>query len=262
MNHRIAFFGGKPLSARCLEHLHRFHVRGQVEIVGVCCRPKGQRGWWSAPGVPEMHETAEALGLPILTSPRELLDCQVDLGISVLHHEILPGDLVRHPRGGFLNLHLAPLPQYRGCNVCTHALMNGETRFGVTLHRMDEKPDHGDVIAVRWFDIPGDATARDLMGLGEQAAFALFCEMLPSMIGEALPARPQKDIIERDGVVSRYYRRDSLASPEAKRVDLAWPADKIVNHIRALDFPPFEPAYAIIDGRKVHLTMHGMNGMP
>ena len=98
------------------------------------------------------------------------------------------------------------------------------------------------------------------MALSERAAFELFGEMLPSMIGEALPARPQKDIIDRDGVVSRYYRRDSLAGPDAKRVDLAWPADKIVNHVRALDFPPFEPAHAIIAGRKVHLTMHGMNG--
>ncbi len=258
--HRIAFFGGKPLSARCLQLLHGMHAHDQLEIVAVCCRAEGERGWWSGPGVPEVRETARALGLPVIDTPEQLATIPVDLGLSVLYHQVLPGSIVGHPRCGFLNLHLAPLPHYRGCNICSHAIMNGETRFGVTLHRMDDKPDHGDVIAVRWFDIPPSATARDLMDLSEAEGYRLFCEMLPSILSNALPARAQQEIIERDGVVSRYYRRDSLSTNGAKRVDLAWPADRIFNHVRALDFPPFEPAYAEISGRRIYLTTRARGG--
>jgi methionyl-tRNA formyltransferase len=253
--HRIAFFGGKPLSARCLQLLHTMHAHDQLEIVAVCPRPEGDRGWWSGPGVPEVRETARSLGLPVIETPEELAAIPVDLGLSVLYHRILSADVVAHPRCGFLNLHLAPLPHYRGCNACSHAIMNGDTRFGATLHRMDAKPDHGDVIAVRWFDIPPAATARDLMQRAEEEGYRLFCEMLPSILSNAMPARSQQEIIEREGVVSRFYRRDSLSSNGAKRVDLSWPVERILNHVRALDFPPFEPAYAEVAGRKVYLTL-------
>ncbi|HNQ23122.1 MAG TPA: formyltransferase family protein [Phycisphaerae bacterium] len=255
VNRRIAFFGGKPLSARCLRHLYEFHRRGEIEIVAVLTRGKGERGWWSGPGVPEMYETAEELGLRLLTHADELLEMPVDLGLSVLHYCILPARIVGHPRHGFLNLHCAPLPHYRGCNVGSHAILNGEARFGATLHYMDEKPDHGPVIAVEWFDIPPQATARELMTLTEEAAYRLFVARVPALLANDLCGEPQERIIARERIVSYYYPRTSLARPGMKEVDLHWPAEKILRHVRALDFPPFEPAYALLDGRKVYLSM-------
>jgi len=254
VNRRIVFLGGKPLSARCLQALHAHPAAAELEIVGVVARPAGARGWWSGPGVPELRETAEALGLPVLDSEDDLLSLDFDLGISVLFFNILRKQHLHRARNGFLNLHCAPLPHYRGCNACSHALINGETRFGATLHHMDERVDHGDIIRVNWFNIAPGMTARGLMNEVEQAALELFCSTIPAILTNNLPGTPQSEIIERDGVVSRYYARDSLSRPGAKCIDPGWPADSILRRVRALDFPPFEPAYMLLDGCKVHLT--------
>jgi len=254
INRKIVVLGGKPLSARCLRRLHAHHAAGEIEIVGVITRPPGARGWWSAPGVPEMRETAEQLGLPLLGGEDDLLDLDFDLGLSILHFNILRAAHIRRARNAFLNLHCAPLPHYRGCNACSHAIINGETRFGATLHHMDERVDHGDVIRVAWFDIAPDMTARTLMAAVEQVAYDLFCAMLPAILANDLPATPQRELIAREGIVSRYHARDSLARPEVKRIDPAWPAETILRRVRALDFPPFEPAYMLLGGCKVHLT--------
>ena len=45
-----------------------------------------------------------------------------------------------------LNVHLAPLPKYRGRHPLHWALINGESEFGVTIHRMDETFDSGPIL--------------------------------------------------------------------------------------------------------------------
>ena len=254
-NRRIAFLGGKLLSAACLRHLHEYCRAGQVEIVAVLPRPKGERGWWSMPGVPEMYETAEALGMNIIAREEDLLSYEIDLGCSVLYHRILPPHIIQHPASGFVNLHCAPLPHYRGCNTCSHAILNGESRFGATLHYMDAKVDHGNVIEVAWFDMPPDVTARRLMAMTEEIALGLFCDCLPALLANEVAAVPQAEIIRRQHVVSRRYSRSSLGEPGVKQIDLDWPEEKILRHVRAFDFEPFEPAYCVVAGRKVYLRM-------
>lgn len=253
VNRRIAFFGGKPLSAQCLLHLYEYHKRGDVEIVAVLPRPKGQGGWWSRPGVPEMYDTAESLGLNIISSEQELKNYEVDLGYSVLYFNILKGDVINHARNGFLNLHGAALPHYRGCNSYTHAIMNGETTYGVTLHQIDEGVDSGPVITVKWFDLGPTATAKSLAEKAEQASYELFCETLPDILRGNYSPVPQKEIVERDGVNSRFYLRTSLAKEGIKEMATSWPAQKMYDYVRALEFPPFEPAYIMVDGKKIYL---------
>ncbi len=259
VNRRVAFFGGKPLSARSLRFLHQFQECGTIEIVAVVPREKGARGWWSGPLVEEIHEAAERLGLRILRDESELLGIPVDLGISVLHSRILPPPLLRHPTNGFVNLHGAPLPEYRGCNVCTHAILNGEVRFAATLHRMDEKPDHGDVIELEWFDIPPTCTARTLMLLVERAALQLFRRVLPKLLAQDFPTIPQFQLAAETGRKTGYYSRNSLQDPAIRQVQWDWPRERILRHVRAFDFPPFPPAFAWAnDGSRLDLTMRNI----
>lgn len=269
MTPRIAFFGGKPLSARCLMLLHEYQVRGQAEIVAVLPRAKGLPGWWSGPGVREMAETAEELGLPCIDQATELKGMDVDLGISVLHGSILPRDVFDHPRFGFLNLHGAPLPAYRGCNVCTFAILNGERDFGVTLHQIDEKPDHGNILAICRFAVAPDETSRSLMAKADHAGFHLFERMLPDILEnirrgdyEAQAGKPQSELLAEEHADAKYYRRDAVHQEGFKQVRLDWPADRIDRVVRALDFPPFEPAFAMVNGRKVYLTSSHQGSKP
>jgi len=60
---------------------------------------------------------------------------------------LLESRLIESPRKAALNLHPSLLPEYRGANPLAQQLAAGSTRFGVTLHRLDQRFDHGDIIA-------------------------------------------------------------------------------------------------------------------
>ncbi len=146
--------------------------------------------------------------------------------LSVLWpHIIGPKDL---SEAVYLNLHPAPLPEYRGCNSYAHAIINGEDEYGVSLHYMDEGIDTGPIIGVRRFPIFHDDTGKSLYDRAQVEALNLFEEWWP-VLREGLPPATVQP------AEGRYYRRDSLAPYFGS-------TDPVVR--RALTFPPFKNGYA------------------
>lgn len=167
------------------------------------------KGWWGVAGHDLDFTTRE----------------EPDWFLSVLWPEIIkPDALERHP---YINLHPAPLPEYRGCNSYAHAIINGETEYGVTLHYMDEGVDTGPIIASPRFPILPDDTGRSLHDRAQLTALDMFESWWP-ILREGLPPATVQP------AEGRYYRRDSLkpyfGSP-----------DPVVR--RALTFPPFDNGY-------------------
>ena len=60
---------------------------------------------------------------------------------------------------------MAPLPEYRGCNQFSFAIVDGKKEFGTTLHKMEEGIDNGDIIAESRFDIPENCFVKELYEL-------------------------------------------------------------------------------------------------
>jgi methionyl-tRNA formyltransferase len=136
---------------------------------------------------------------------------EATVAFSVLGTHIYTLEEIASVPCGIVNLHLAPLPQYRGFYAFTHAIANGEDRFSVTLHYVDEGIDTGPVIATKPVPVPD--TPVMLMHRATEAGFRLFDAMAPDIIeaaklGKQLPASPQEG-------QARYYGRDSL--PEGYR---------------------------------------------
>jgi len=249
----VALFATRSVGVRCLEELLRLQGIGEVEVAAVRTLPPGAGGWWSRPGQPEVFDVAQAAGVPVLQHDAELLDRPVDLAFSVFHPAILKEPLISHPRQGFVNLHGAPLPRYRGCNVVSHGLINGEKRWGPTLHFIDGGIDTGPVIRVGWFDVPAGMTARRLAEATDEMGYQIFREELPGLLADTARAIPQERIIAEEGVQPLYHRRTSLQ--RLKELDPAWPLEQIDRYVRGLDFPPFEPAFfRLPDGRKLYLV--------
>lgn len=102
-----------------------------------------------------------------------------DLGISFLYGHKIPKKELKRP---WINMHPAPLPEYRGRNVAYHAIMNKAERFGATIHYMSEEFDTGDIIEVSRFNVlPGD-TAGDLGHKSRCALLALFKKYIPLLL--------------------------------------------------------------------------------
>jgi methionyl-tRNA formyltransferase len=249
----VALFATRRVGVRCLQELLRLQAQGEVAVAAVRTTPAGTKGWWSRPGEPEVYDVAREVGIPILEADQDLLDLPVDLAFSVFHPAILKEPLISHPRQGFVNLHGAPLPRYRGCNVVTHGLINGEQRWGPTLHLIDTGIDTGPIIRVGWFDVPPGISARELAEATDEVGFAVFCAELTGLLAGSTRGTPQDQIIQADGITPLYHRRSSLNG--LKELDPAWPLDQIDRYVRAFDFPPFEPAFfRLPDGRKLYLV--------
>ena len=76
---------------------------------------------------------------------------------------IIKENLLAVPTNGIINFHNGPLPRYRGLNVCSWAIFNGETEYGVTWHFVSPSIDAGDIVANTSFPLRPDETALSLI---------------------------------------------------------------------------------------------------
>ena len=85
---------------------------------------------------------------------------EYDVGISFMYTYKVPAKEVNSHT--WINFHPAPLPEYKGRNLCYHAIINGEMEFGSTIHYMSEEIDEGPIIQVDRFKILPSDTAEDI----------------------------------------------------------------------------------------------------
>ncbi len=83
----------------------------------------------------------------IINITDEIQELNPDVIITIAYGQILPPKILKIPKHGCLNLHASLLPKYRGASPIQTAIANGETETGVTLMKMDEGLDTGDIIA-------------------------------------------------------------------------------------------------------------------
>jgi UDP-4-amino-4-deoxy-L-arabinose formyltransferase/UDP-glucuronic acid dehydrogenase (UDP-4-keto-hexauronic acid decarboxylating) len=78
----------------------------------------------------------------------------IDLAVSINYSGVLGNDVIGIFTGGVLNLHGGDLPRFRG-NACqAWALINGEERIGLCVHKMvPDELDSGDIVARSYFPI-------------------------------------------------------------------------------------------------------------
>lgn len=248
----IAHLGSRPLSRRCMRLMHQ---HPKVDVKAVVTYPPEHDGWWDG----SLHELATEFGYPTVDES-ELFDYDLDYLVSTLYYNVLSSELLDHPTYGGLNLHQAELPRYRGSNTFSHAILNARDddywQYGTTLHFMSEELDAGDIVDRNFVEIEETDTAKSLYKKIEDASVELFFEMLPKMVsGEITKMRTPQE--EFDGE-SYYYSRESLSGEKyIPYENLADPDSEteIYDKIRALDFPPFKPAYTEIEGEEVYLSL-------
>src|SRR3989338_7725096 len=87
---------------------------------------------------------------------------ECDYAICVAYGKIFPEELINAFPLGVLNVHYSLLPKYRGATPLEAALLAGEKETGVTIQKMAEELDAGDILAQKTVGIAPDETAREL----------------------------------------------------------------------------------------------------
>ena len=239
----IVFLGSKPVGYRCLQHLIAVREWLGLEIAGVLTQGRKEFG-----GAHDLAALAGMHGIPVFDTPDDIPVC--DILYSVQYHLILKQEHIDKARGIALNLHMAPLPEYRGCNQFSFAIVDGKKEFGTTIHQIDDGIDHGDILFERRFAVAEDCWVEDLYELTLEASVALFGDTLPAIVAGDYAGTPQQALVGERGT-SIHYRKDIGA---LKVIDLNWDAEKISRHVRATSMPGFEPPYAFVGEQKVYFS--------
>lgn len=252
VNKRVFYWGSKPLGYKCFKYLLDIVSKKyeDVKIIGVCISEKdikkdGIKGQ-------DISKIADKNKIPIFTEQNDIF-LKGDLGICVGYPHKISIETIRNFKNGIINLHFAPLPYYRGSKTLSHAILNGEKKYGLSFHYIDEFLDTGPIIAVKWYELPRDKTAEEIISELEKLAFVFFKEYVRKMLIGKLPSINQEVIIKRKRIKPKSYSRDSLCN--LYRISLDWPFEKIYRTVRALSLDKNKLPYIEQGGKKIYLSI-------
>jgi methionyl-tRNA formyltransferase len=181
------------------------------------------------PNAPEIVERVRAAG--------------TDWIFSFYYRLMLAPELLGVPRRGAYNLHGSLLPKYRGRVPVNWAVLHGERETGVSLHRMEVKPDAGALVDQQAVAVLPNDTAHDVFQKVTCAAEALLLRAVPRMLEGTHRETPL------DLSAGSYF---GGRKPEDGRIDWARPAWETHNLIRAVA-PPYPGAFTDVAGCRLQL---------
>jgi methionyl-tRNA formyltransferase len=169
-----------------------------------------------------------------------------DFAVVAAYAKILPKTILDVPRLGTLGTHPSLLPKYRGASPIQSTILAGETETGATIYLMDEKTDHGPVLAQESL-IVSEVDYPELEQKLAELSSRLLVNIIPDFLGGNATARVQAET--RATYTKKFTTDDGYISPE----DLAAPekAIEIARKIRALN--PEPGAWTTRDGKRIKL---------
>lgn len=231
---QVVFLGGKKIGEFGLNFLVENASKFNYEVVGVFPNSSSKL----VSGSTTVGSIATNNKIPVFESRNSLFDIeQIDVLISIQYDKILRVDEIDLVKDIAINFHMAPVPEYRGCNQFSFAIAEGVTEFGTTLHRLEAGIDSGDVIAEKRFPIPENCFVQDLHQLVGQKTEELIEESMLTVVTGDYELVSQKELAKTRK--SGFHLRSEI--DQLKRIDPTWDIEKQKRHFRATWFPPFSP---------------------
>ena len=155
-----------------------------------------------------------------------------DLLVVAAYGQILKPDVIAAPTMGAINVHASLLPKYRGASPIAHAILNGETATGVTIIRITLGLDAGDMLARIEVPIPPHTTTGAMEAkLGPLGATLCLAVIQQLKAGTAVGTKQDQSLVTRAPKFTK----------EMGAIDWAQPAERVVNHVYAMQ--PWPTAY-------------------
>ena len=241
---KLVFMGTPDFAVPCLEEL----IKAGHEIVGVFTQPDKPVGRKRVMTPPPVKVCAEKNGITVyqpdsvrteesLTLMKEL---NPDCVVVVAYGKIIPSEMLKLPKLGFVNVHGSLLPKYRGAAPIQWSIIDGEKKTGVTTMQMDDGIDTGDMLEVSETEIGENETAGELFDrLAEMGGKLIVSTLSKLEKGELTP-------IPQDHEKSNYAK---IISKEMALIDFNMSAENVFNLIRG--FNPWPIAYTIIGDKRL-----------
>lgn len=192
------FWGTEKFAKDILTILMKNNLR-PLAVVTTPDKAVGRKQIIQAPPVKELAvmENIPVWQIHDLKSPEaenfynELRALNADFHIVAQYGQIIPLKFLESARFGAVNVHGSLLPKYRGASPVQAALLNNDGETGVSLILMDEKMDHGDILAMQSIKIENSDNTTSLLDKLAIIGGYLLIKTLPDFAAGTLKATPQ-----------------------------------------------------------------------
>jgi len=153
---KIIYFGTPEFAVPSLKILNNIP---HFEIVSVITQPDKAIGRKKIITPSPVKKTAIELGLKVFqpSNKNEIRDflksTPADLYIVIAFGMILSPEILNLPKYGALNVHASLLPKYRGASPIQESLLNGDKTTGISIIKMNDKMDQGDILLLKRLNI-------------------------------------------------------------------------------------------------------------
>lgn len=158
----------------------------------------------------------------------ELADGGRTLIVSANNRYIFPQELIGRENVEIINFHYGYLPHYRGMNIPTWTIYNGEPYTGVTWHHVTAEVDHGRILAQEKIPIGEHTTAFDVVREGMRIGQRLFAAFIPAFLAHSVEGRK---VVYPDEPVYLYRQL-----PGDGFLDVTRSIGDIYRHLRSFDY--------------------------
>ncbi len=239
---RILFFCYSEVGYECLSLLLE---RGD-NIVALITHEDNpsEKIWFKTPAV-----AAREKGIPVfapenVNTPEwreKIAALAPDLILSVYYRHMIGTRILAMPRLGAFNMHGSLLPRYRGRAPINWAVLHGEPRLGMTLHRMVAAPDAGAIVDQDGVEIGPRDTAEQAFRKVLPCARRVLARQIDALLAGTACETPQDD------AQATYF---GGRKPEDGRIDWRQTSQQIFNLIRAVT-DPYPGAFTDVGGARL-----------
>ena len=244
---RIVFMGTPDFSVPCLQAL----IDDGHNVCAVFTQPDKPKGRHGILTQPPVKELALKYNIPVYQpktlrtdEAKELFrSLDAELAIVVAYGKILPDELLHTPKYGCINMHASLLPKLRGAAPIQWAVINGDKESGVTIMRMDEGVDTGDMINKVIVPLNEKETGGSLFDRLSESGAKLLVETLPMLEdGSAVfEKQPEESTTPYAAMISK----------KMGELDWAKSATELERLIRGLN--PWPSAFSHLNGKTLKI---------
>jgi methionyl-tRNA formyltransferase len=244
---RLLLCGTPQFAVPTLKH---FLAQPDFQILAIITQPDRPSGRDQEVSFSPVKQIALAANLPV-HQPEKIRVPEVqqlltgyspDAIVIIAYGQIIPARLLPIPKYGWINLHASLLPKYRGAAPINWAIVNGETKTGVTTMRIDAGMDTGETLLQREIAIGANETAPELTTRLSELGAPLMAETLRGLAaGTILPQSQNHSAATMAPILKR----------EDGRIDWNRPAQDIFNRMRG--FTPWPGAYTTFRNQTCHV---------
>jgi methionyl-tRNA formyltransferase len=245
---RLVYLGTPAFAVPTLERI----VEAGHRVLEVLTQPDRPRGRGRELAASPVKEAALRLGLPVYQPERvrrpEAVEHLRALGANAMvivgYGQIIPQNIIDLAPKGIINVHASLLPKYRGAGPIQWAIVNGETRTGVTTMRIDAGLDTGDMLLKAEAEIGPDETAIEL----SKRLATMGAELLVETLTKLDSIIPEKQDPAQATHAPILKKEDGV-------IDWKQPAQAIHNRVRGLQ--PWPGAHTTFRGQTLNVWKSG-----